>query len=594
MWYDENGDVMLISASEISKYHNEKCILDKVSFSIEENDKIALIGVNGVGKSTFLKILAGKENYEGKMICKSDLQISYLAQEDDFDDHHTIFQVVHERAPKCEDFEIRSVLTKLKIEDMDKKIGTCSGGQRKRIALGVALLKPCDLLLLDEPTNHLDNEMIEWLEKYLIKMNRTLVMVTHDRYFLERIVHKIIEIDRSKIYEYQANYSAFLELKQQREEAALANERKRNAFLRVELEWIRSNAQARSTKSKERIARFEKLSGIEKIKQTGKVELIHTSSRLGKKTIEINHLGMSINNTTLFSDFSYHLKRNDRIGIIGDNGCGKSTLLNLIAGDLTPTSGNIEIGETVRIGYFKQGSDDLDDAKIVRDVIMEVSDDLVTDEGRLSAKAMLERFLFDSHLQYSRVGYLSGGEKRRLYLLKVLMSAPNVLLLDEPTNDLDIQTLNVLEDYLDHFNGAVMVVSHDRYFLDRCCDYIFAFEDKKIRSYIGTYSDYYSRHSKNEKVVKEKKSYSEIKKQQRMNQPYLSSKDKKELEGMEEALKQLEKMLQDIDEAMNETQDFVRIGELSKKRSEIEAEIEKKNERWLELLEIEEAIALNK
>lgn len=581
---------MLISASEVTKFHNEKCILDHVSFSIEEDDKIALIGVNGTGKSTFLKILAQKENYEGKMIRKNGLRLSYLAQQDDFEDGLTIDQVVHQRVEKCEEFEINSVLSRLKITDLQKKINTCSGGQRKRVALAIALLKPCDLLLLDEPTNHLDNDMIEWLEKYLNKMNKALVMVTHDRYFLERIVHKIIEIDQSKIYEYQANYSQFLELKEMRQQQALANEHKRQSFLRVELEWIRSNAQARSTKSKERIARFEKLSSIEKIKQTGKVELIQTSSRLGRKTIEIENLGMVMNEKILFSDFSYHLKRNDRIGIVGENGCGKSTLLNLIAHELKPTWGNVDIGETVRIGYFKQGSDDLDDSKIVRDVIMEVSDDLVTSEGHLSAKMMLERFLFDSNLQYSRVGYLSGGEKRRLYLLKILMGAPNILLLDEPTNDLDIQTLNVLEDYLDHFNGAVIVVSHDRYFLDRCCDYVFAFENGSIHSYVGGYSDYYDQKVKETALPKEKVSYSEIKKQKRMSGPYLSSKDKKELETMEDVLKKLDDELKEIDEKMNNCQDFHLLNELSEKRSAIEEEIEQKNERWIELMEIEEAL----
>ena len=480
---------MLISTNEITKFHNDKCILDKVSFSIEDNDKIALIGVNGTGKSTFLKILADKENYEGKMIKKSGLRIAYLAQDDDFNEEYTIEQVIKKHTSEVKEFEIKSILTKLKIEDTSLIIKTLSGGQRKRIALALTLCKPCDLLLLDEPTNHLDNDMIEWLEKYLIKYNKALMMVTHDRYFLERIVDKIIEIDRTKIYEYQANYSEFLELKEMREQQALANERKRHSFLRKELEWIRSNAQARSTKSKERIERFEKLSSIENIKQQESVQMIQLSTRLGKKIMNIEHLSMNIEDKQLFSNFTYHVKRNDRIGIIGDNGCGKSTLLNLISKELKPTSGTIEIGDTVKIGYFKQGVDDLDNSKVVKDVISEVSNDLKTSEGNLSAKTMLERFLFDSNLQYSRVGYLSGGEKRRLYLLKILMSAPNVLLLDEPTNDLDIQTLNILEDYLDSFNGVVITVSHDRYFLDRTCDYVFAFENGNINYYVGGYSD---------------------------------------------------------------------------------------------------------
>lgn len=582
---------MLISASDITKFHNEKCILNHVSFSIEENDKIALIGVNGTGKSTFLKILAGKETYEGKIIQKNGLRISYLSQQDDFDEQDTIFETVKKRV-NCVEFEMKSVLSKLKIIDLDQKIGTCSGGVRKRVALGITLMKPCDLLILDEPTNHLDNDSIEWLEKFLMKMNQALVMVTHDRYFLERITHKMIEIDRGKIYEYEANYSQFLQLKEQREQNALAQERKRNAFLRKELEWIRSNAQARSTKSKERIARFEKLSEIEKIKEVGKVDLLKTSTRLGRKILEINDLEKKIQDRSLFSDFSYHLKRNDRIGIVGDNGCGKSTLLNILANEIEPTGGYVEKGETVRIGYFKQGSDDLDDSLIVLDAIKKVSDDLVTDEGHLNAKTILEKFLFDSHLQHTRIGYLSGGEKRRLYLLKVLMQAPNVLLLDEPTNDLDISTLNVLEDYLDHFMGAVIVVSHDRYFLDRTCDTIFAFEEGKIKSYIGGYSDYFEQRTVETKP-KEKSDYAQIKKIRRESKPHLSSKEKRELENMESVLLELETKLKETDEKMNQETDYQKIMELSEKRNEIEREIEEKNERWLELLEIQEQMKMN-
>ena len=590
LWYYLYGDTMLISTNELTKFHNEKCILDQVSFSIEDNDKIALIGINGTGKSTFLKILAEKEHYTGKIIKKSGLKISYLSQDDDFNPSKTILETVKERASECEEFEMKSILSKLKIDDYSIQIAHLSGGQRKRVALAISLLKKYDLLLLDEPTNHLDNDMIEWLEKYLMKMNKALVMVTHDRYFLERIAHKIIEIDRSKIYEYQANYSEFLSLKQQREENNLANERKRHAFLRKELEWIRSNAQARSTKSKERIERFEKLSSVEDIKQVQKVDIIQLSSRLGKKIIHMDDLCMSIEDKHLFSNFTYHVKRNDRIGIIGNNGCGKSTLLNLIAGVLKPTSGTIEIGETVKIGYFKQGVDDLDPNKVVRDVILEVSNDLKTNEGNLSAKTMLERFLFDSNLQYSKVGFLSGGEKRRLYLLKVLMSAPNVLLLDEPTNDLDIQTLNILEDYLDNFNGVVLTVSHDRYFLDRTCDYVFAFENESIQYYVGGYSDYYDQKQKEMETPKEKISYTEMKKIQRQNKPYLSSKDKKELETMEETILSLESQLEELDNEMNNTTDYSKISQLSTKRNEIEELIEQKNERWMELLEIEEAI----
>lgn len=584
---------MLISASSITKFHNEKCILNDVSFTIEENDKIALIGINGTGKSTFLKIIAGIEDYEGNIIRKNGLRISYLAQDDDFEESESILEAVRSRVEKCEEYEIRSILTKLKVKDVDSNILQISGGEKKRVALAIALLKPCDLLILDEPTNHLDNDMIEWLEKYLIKMSHALLMVTHDRYFLERITKKIFEIDRTKIYGYEANYSNFLALKEMREQQALANERKREAFLRKELEWIRSNAQARSTKSKERIARFEKLSSVEKIGNVEKVNLLKTSSRLGKKIMEIDHLSAEVEGRVLFSDFSYVMKRNDRIGIVGDNGCGKSTLLNILVGNVQPTSGEVIIGKTVRIGYFKQGCDDLDDRMIVYDVIKEVSDDLKTSEGHLSAKAMLERFLFDSHLQHTRVGYLSGGEKRRLYLLKVLMSAPNVLLLDEPTNDLDLQTLTILEDYLDEFDGAVLTVSHDRYFLDRCCDYVMAYEEGAIHLYVGGYSDYYEQKIK-VAPVKEKINYQEMKKTQMVNQIRLTSKEKKELENMESVLLELESKISMIDEEMNTLDDFQRISELSIQRSELEELLEAKNERWMELLEKEEAVRMNK
>lgn len=410
---------MLITANQITKFHNDKCIFKDISFSIEEQEKIAVIGVNGTGKSTLLKILAGMETYDGAPLLKRrDLRISYLPQNPAFHDALSILEQMHEsiQDDKVEDFEIKSVLGKLKIYDVNEKIGHLSGGQKKRVALALALLKPSDLLILDEPTNHLDNEMIEWLEKFLIKFNKSVVMVTHDRYFLDRITNVIYEIDRTSLFKYEANYSTFLELKAEREEIELNKERKRNAFLKKELEWVRAGVQARGTKSKGRLDRYEALRSIEKIKEKENVEMIHVESRLGRKTIEWENLGMQYGDKVLFSDFSYNMKRNDRIGVIGSNGTGKSTLLNILAKQLQPTSGTIVYGETVRIGYFKQDCEVMDEEMRVIDYIRDVSDNLSTSEGNFSAKMMLERFLFDSNLQYSKIGMLSGGEKRRLYL----------------------------------------------------------------------------------------------------------------------------------------------------------------------------------
>ena len=590
---------MLISANKITKYHNDKCIFKDISFSIEDGEKIAVVGVNGTGKSTLLKIVAGVEHYEGEaMIKKRDLRISYLPQNPEFEKELTILAQMHKDIAdeKVKDFEIKSILGKLGIHNSDAKIGNLSGGQRKRVALALALLKPSDLLILDEPTNHLDHEMIEWLEKYLIKFNRALLMVTHDRYFLDRITTTIYEIDRTCLYKYDANYSTFLELKAEREEIALANERKRHSFLRKELEWVRAGVQARGTKSRDRLERFEQLSSIENIKEKENVQMIHVESRLGKKTIEWENLSKSYGERILFSDFTYNMKRRDRIGIVGENGSGKSTLLNVLSNTISPSSGSIVYGETVRLGYFKQECEEMDANMRVIDYIREVSDDLATSEGHFSAKMMLERFLFDGNLQYSKIGMLSGGEKRRLYLLKVLMSGPNILFMDEPTNDLDIETLTILEDYLDNFNGALMIVSHDRYFLDRVCDSLFVFENNNVYSHIGGYSTYYENRSKE---VKEKSegalAYAKQKQLQKQQNLFMSSKEKKELENMEGEIASLEEKLAEID-AMMETyaQDFTKLDTLSKQREELEVKLEEKNERWLSLLEKEEMIRANK
>ncbi len=583
---------MLISVNNLSKTNGIKNIVNGVSFSIEETDKIALIGINGTGKSTLLKIIAGTETYQGDIIQKKDLQISYLPQNPNFNSNNTIIKQVYDmlNQNKVNEYEVKAILNKLGITNHDQLIKELSGGQQKRVALAITLLKPCDLLILDEPTNHLDNEMIEYLEKYLIKFNKAIFMVTHDRYFLERVTNKIMEIDRGKIYEYEANYSKFLALKAKREEEAIASERKRKLFLKKELEWVRAGVQARTTKSKERLQRFEQLNSVADIQTINQVEMISTASRLGKKTIELKNISMHYDNLILFDNFSYLFKRTDRIGILGINGCGKSTLLKIIAKELEPSDGEVIYGDTIKTGYFKQMSDDLDENMRVIDYIKKTSNNIKTLEGNFSAKQMCERFLFDSTLQHTYISRLSGGEKRRLYLLHILMQAPNVLLFDEPTNDLDITTLAILEDYLDSFNGIVITVSHDRYFLDRICDGLFVFKNKQITYCNGGYSSYISIDDKSYKTKSDGAlKYKEQKKLQKLNQIKLSSKEKQELESMEGIILGLEQQVEALNEQMNEYQnDFKKLTELSNQRDNLTEQLEIKNERWLELLEKQE------
>jgi len=574
---------MLITASHITKYNNLKCIVDDVSFTINDQDKVALIGINGTGKSTLLKMIAGIEDCQGTILRKKNIRISYLEQNPHFQDHLNPIQQVYEYIDHTvPEYEVKAILNKLGITNHEQTINELSGGQQKRIALAITLLKPCDLLLLDEPTNHLDNEMIEYLEKYLIKFNKAIFMVTHDRYFLERITNKIIELDRHHIYEYEANYSKFLELKEQREEIALATERKRKLFLKKELEWIRAGVQARTTKSKDRLQRFEELNQVQDIQKIQNVKMISVSSRLGNKTIELEQVSMSYDHL-LFAPFSFHFKKNDRIGILGQNGCGKSTLLNIIAGIIPPTSGQVIIGDTIKIGYFKQGHGDMDPKQKVIDYIKETANILNTNEGQLTAKQMCEKFLFDSQMQYTTIERLSGGEKRRLYLLKILMEAPNVLLLDEPTNDLDIMTLQILEDYLDHFSGIIITVSHDRYFLDRICDHLFVIKDQKISYHIGGYSELIDI---SQKQVKEKTKQSYQKEKKKTIK--LSYKEKQELASLEQLIPELEQQLKDTEDAMNNVTDFKTIQSLTNQRDELANQIEEVSMRWMELLEKQE------
>lgn len=575
---------MLITASHITKYNNLKCIVDDVSFTINEQDKIALIGVNGTGKSTLLKMISDRENYQGDILKKKDIQISYLSQNPHFQDDYSVLKQVYEYVGHdIPDYEVKAILNKFGITNYEQRIKELSGGQQKRVALAITLLKPCDLLLLDEPTNHLDNEMIEYLERYLIKFNKAIFMVTHDRYFLERITNKIFELDRTKIYEYEANYSHFLELKAQREEIALSTQRKRKLFLKKELEWVRAGVQARSTKSKDRLQRFEELNNQKDIEKIQNVEMLSVSSRLGKKTIELEDVSMSYDHL-LFEPFSYHFKRNDRVGILGKNGCGKSTLLNIIAGIIKPTYGQVIIGDTIKIGYFKQGHGDMDPSMRVIDYIKETANVLKTSDGQLSAKQMCEKFLFESDMQYTPIERLSGGEKRRLYLLKILMSAPNVLLLDEPTNDLDIMTLQILEDYLDHFNGIILTVSHDRYFLDRICDELFVFKDQKLTYHIGGYSEYIDLESSSKKT----KVTTSQAPRERKKKIKLSYKEKQELDTLEQLVPQLEQQIKDIDKKMDGVIEFDIIQAMLKERDSLSLQLEESEMRWMELLEKQE------
>jgi ATP-binding cassette subfamily F protein uup len=589
---------MLLSAEKIKKSYSEKILVSDVSLYIEEGDKIGVIGVNGTGKSTFLKILASAEEPDAGTVTKyTGVRIEYLSQNPVWDEGLTVMEHVFFNVPELKEsneFEAKRILTKLGITDFDAPVGSLSGGQKKRVAIASALIHPCDVLILDEPTNHLDNEMVQWLENFLIRFTGALVMVTHDRYFLDRVTNKIAEIDHGRLYTYQANYSNYLELKAQREEMEQGSERKRQSILRKEYEWLSRGVRARGTKSKDRIARYEALRDQSGPSEASSLELSSISSRLGRKTIEINDVSLSFGVRPVIQNFSHMLLRDDRIGIIGRNGCGKSTLLNIISGRLIPDSGFVEFGDTVKLGYFSQDSAELDLNQRVIDYIKEIAGTVETANGTLTASQMLEKYLFTSDMQWNTVGRLSGGERRRLYLLGILMQAPNVLLLDEPTNDLDIQTLTILEDYLESFNGAVIAVSHDRYFLDKVADTIFDFTGGgEIIKYLGSYSEY-SAQNMAEQSPKKVQAQPAPARTGGTRKLKFSFKEQREYETIDSEIAALEKELEDTAALMEEaSSDYVRLQELMGQKDALDQRLEEKMERWLYLNELAEKIAGN-
>ena len=610
----------ICNLDNIEKSYGDKILLKNVTLGIDSTDKIGVIGVNGTGKSTLLGIAAGTvEADAGQVICGKQIRISYLSQNPVFDEERSVLENVTERISGQEEHwdtegEAKAVLARFGIADPDCRPGILSGGQRKRAALAAAILTPCDLLILDEPTNHLDSEMCQWLEEFLKSFAGAVMMVTHDRYFLDQVSNCIVEIDGGNVYRYEANYARFLELKTQRMDYALAAERKAAALYKQDLKWMLRGARARSTKQKAHIQRFEALAAREKIQEERQIQLQALPSRLGGKTIEAQQIGKCYDGRWLFRDFSYRFLKTDRIGIIGPNGCGKTTLLRCLTGQLSPDEGGVDIGQTVEVGYFGQENEPLKDTDRVIDFIKDAAEYIRTADGLVSASAMCERFLFDSHMQYQPVGRLSGGEKRRLYLLRILMRNPNVLVLDEPTNDLDIRTMQVLEDYLDHFAGIVITVSHDRYFLDRIVTRIFSFEEGGIRQSEGAFAEYLEHKeawetddlfpdmNKQEKKTGKgqragtqsgkpaetdpegkKRSGSERRSHRKKG---LTFSEQYEYNGIEDVISALEEQIASLDsEIAQVTTDYVRLSQLMQEKEQAEEQLEQKLERFLELQE---------
>ena len=596
----------ILTADNITKAYGERRLLDGASFFLQEGEKVGIIGINGTGKSTLLKILAGMEEPdEGKVIRAQGMVVRFLPQHPSFRPEDTLIEALLRENGKTEEeatdliTDAKNMMTRLGITDFNETCGHLSGGQKKRLALISVLLTPSDILILDEPTNHLDGDMAEWLEEVLKKRRNAVIMVTHDRYFLDSVAGRIIEIDRGKIYSHETNYSGYLEEKISREEMAEAAERKRQSLLRTELAWVQRGARARSTKQKARLERYEELKNRKTESVSANVELSSVSNRMGRTTIELNHISKSYPGKELIRDFSYIFLKNDRVGFVGRNGCGKTTLMKMITGAVQPDAGDIEIGQTIKIGYYAQECDMPDDKRVI-DYIRDVAEIIDTTEGRVTAARMLEKFLFSGEDQYGLVGKLSGGEKRRLNLCRVLMEAPNVLILDEPTNDLDIATLTILESYLDTFQGIVIAVSHDRYFLDRTMKRIFAFEgDGIIRQYEGNYSDYLLRKSVEAEMGKEadgtgdettadKKSTWDPGKRKLK----FSYKEQKEYETIEQDIADMEQQIADLEASIpNYASDFVKLQEINQKTEELKAALEEKMDRWMYLEELAAKIA---
>ena len=618
----------LLSLENITKAYTERVLLDGASFFLQEGEKVGIIGINGTGKSTLLKLAAGLEEPDTGSCTKANhVVIRYLPQTPEFDDSCTVWEHVEKKISESTQWdmegEAKSMLQTLGIVRLEQKISELSGGQRKRLALAEILMQPCDILVLDEPTNHLDHAMAAWLEDYLKRWRGSLIMVTHDRYFLDSVSNRIVEIDKGKIYSYDTNYSGFLELKAQREEMEAATERKRQSILRVELEWVKRGARARFTKQKARLERYEEMKNQHGPQSDGQVSMSSITTRMGNTTIEIDGISKSYGGHTFIRDFSYIFLKNDRVGFVGTNGCGKTTLMKLLAGREEPDSGSIKVGQTIRIGYYSQEIETSKEAGIaymdpkmrVIDYIRETAEFVRTEDGLISASAMLERFLFPPQAQYSLIGKLSGGERRRLNLLRVLMESPNVLILDEPTNDLDISTLTILEDYLDHYQGIVIVVSHDRYFLDRTVNRIFAFEAGGVlRQYEGGYTDYALKAGESAQcnlsvqdgIISSAadgtegadtgseaggRAAYENYRANRERKLKFSYKEKQEYETIEQDILDLEDKLESLDAEMaaNAT-NSKRLSELAAEREQTEADLEHKMERWEYLEELAEKI----
>ena len=588
---------MLLSAEHLSINFGSRQLLDDVNFYLNEGDKVGVIGVNGTGKSTFLKVLSGVTEPDGGTISRNpNVQVSLLPQNPAMEESATVLEQVFLHFPaefrELNEYEAKAMLNRLGITDFAQKVGTLSGGQRKRVALAAALIHPADVLILDEPTNHLDSEMVAWLEDWLRRFKGGLVMVTHDRYFLERVVNHITELSRGKLYHYEANYSKYLELREQRAEMVEASERKRQSILRVEREWIMRGCKARTTKSKERIQRYEALLNQEAPETDEAVQMAAASSRLGKKIIELRDVSKAFDGRPIVSRFSYNLLRGDRIGIVGRNGAGKSTLLHLMAGELAPDSGTVEVGATVKIGHFSQEGRELDLNQRVYDFIHDIADEVRTDEGTFSANQMMERFLFPGDLQSVPIGRLSGGERRRLYLLSVLMEAPNVLLLDEPTNDLDVTTLSILEDYLLGFPGPILAVSHDRFFLDKLAESIFEVRgDGEIHRFTGNWTDWQAKRRAEEAPSPKAEKPKPAAERPRERKLKFTFKEQREFETIDADLAELEAQITACQTEQESCgSDYVKLQELQARQAELEAALEEKTERWVYLNELKEQI----